>query len=264
MPPHQQSMATQGLPSAGEIIRDIPVVLRESFTARFAALGLSSVILTLILAQMISPGYTKYWWYQLAQTTATLVIVLVFNAAFASEGGMAIQTHIVVIAATLADTIGTTFGFYQTWEPYDKIVHFTSGAAFAAGVFQALNFLSRRGVLSWSAVRRGLASFSASVLVCGFIWETYEYMGDAVFNSGRVQSRGDTVGDLIADTAGALVAVAVIFEYERRLYRKQQKHAAQSHFAALPEPDPTPLHPAFSKSSERDYVMSRGHASMDD
>jgi hypothetical protein len=256
-------MATKRFPSASQIVRDIPVVLRESFTARFAALGLSAVIVSLIIAQLVRPGYTNYWWYQFAQTTATLVIVLVFNAAFASEGGMAMQTHVVVIAATLADTIGTTFGFYQSWEPYDKIVHFTSGAAFAAGVYQSLNYLSRRDLLKWSALERGAASFFASVLVTGLLWETYEYMGDAVFNSGRVQSRGDTFGDIVADTAGALVAVAVIFEYERRHHRNQFAPADAPSMPEHAEPDHTVLHPTYS-SAEREYALPRTRSSMDD
>ncbi|MCC6704681.1 MAG: hypothetical protein IT334_07370 [Thermomicrobiales bacterium] len=264
MPPHQRGMANLGLPSAREIVRDVPYVLRESFTARFAVLGLTGVLVYLIIGQIVRPGFTDYWWYQIFQTSATLLIVLFFNAAFASEGGMAIQTHIVVIGATLADTIGTAFGFYHSWGPYDKVVHFASGAAFAAGTYQALNYLSRRGILEWGALKRAGGSFAASLFVTGFVWETYEYMGDAVFNSGRVQSRGDTVGDLIADTLGAAVAVGLVYQYERRHQREMDEQAAEAATPALAEPGRALIDPTFKPPPDRDYAMSRSHASMDD
>ena len=263
MPPHQRRMARLGLPTAREIVRAIPYVLRESFGARLAVLGLSSMLVCLVFGQLVSPGYTEYWWYQFFQTIGTLIIVLIFNAAFASEGGMAIQTNLLVVGATFADIIGNAFNFYHSWEPYDKFVHFMSGAALAAGTFQALNFLSRRGMLDWGIAKRALAGFAASLIICGFAWETYEYMGDAVFNSGRVQSRGDTAGDLIADTLGALLAVAIIFQYERRHQRmleaNPQAHIPQS----LSEGDLTPM-PSGFRAPEREYAMSRTRSSMDD
>ena len=263
MPPHQRGMARLGLPSAREIVRDIPYVLRESFTARFAVFGLSAVLVCLIVGQIVSPGFTDFWWYQVVQTFATLVIVLFFNAAFASEGGMAIQTHILVVGATLADTIGNAFDFYHSWEPYDKVVHFTSGAALAAGTFQALNFLSRRGILNWSAGKRALAGFATSLFVTGLVWETYEYMGDAVFNSGRVQSRGDTAGDLIADTLGAFFAVAIVYQHERRLQRESYQRSQDAEISALPAPDRRPVNDGF-QAPERKYALTRTRSSMDD
>ncbi len=263
MPPHQRGMARLGLPSAREIVRDIPYVLRESFTARFAVFGLSAVLFCLILGQIINPGFTTFWWYQVVQTFITLVIVLFFNAAFASEGGMAIQTHVLVIGATLADTIGNAFDFYHSWEPYDKVVHFTSGAALAAGTFQALNYLSRRGILNWSVAKRGLGAFAVSLFVTGFAWETYEYMGDAVFNSGRVQSRGDTIGDLVADTLGALVAVSIMYRTERRHQQRESWSPNNPNLNVLAESDRSPVNSGF-RAPEREYAMSRSRSSMDD
>jgi uncharacterized membrane protein YjdF len=205
---------------------------------------------------MINPGFTDYWWYQVFQTSMTLVIVVLLNAAFADEGGMAFQTHVVVVGATLADTIGTAGHLYDRWEPYDKLVHFASGAAFAAGTYQALNLLHRRGALSWSAARRGFIAVVTSFLTVGIVWELYEYLSDAVFNSGRVQSRGDTYGDLVADTLGALVAVAVIFQYERRYEQPAIAAAEQPRVHALPEPDEALLQHSLT-GRDREYVLQR-------
>lgn len=264
MPQVQRRMRKSGLPTFGDVIRDIPYVIRVSSAARFAVFGLVGVLIYLLVGRMINPGFTDYWWYQLFQTSITLVIVLLLNAAFADEGGMALQTHVVVVGATLADTLGTAGHLYDRWGPYDKLVHFASGAAFAAATYQALNLLHRRGALNWSAARRGFIALVASFLSVGVVWETYEYLSDAVFNSGRVQSRGDTVGDLIADTMGALVAAAVIFHYEWRYQRGLAAEAAHASTPALPEPDERfflPGHPG----REREYALQQAPGtSMDD
>ena len=270
MPRNQAETPRQGLPSFGEIVGDIPRVFRASFTARFAILGLIGVLAYLFIGQIVRPGFTDYWWYQVFQTTITLAIVVFFNAAFADEGGMSIMTHIVVISATLADTIGTAGGVYHSWGPYDKIVHFASGAAFAAGTYQALNFMQRRGTLNWSALKRGAVCFAGSVIVTGFIWETYEYLSDVLFKSGRVQSRNDTIGDLIADSVGALLAVGIIFQYERKREREEQGAMDSAATAisyspnlALGEPDRLPLHPVRG-SADRDFVLTRSSQSSSD
>lgn len=257
MPPIQRRIERSGLPTFREILRDIPYVIRVSPTARFAAMGLSGVLAYLFIGQLIRPGFTDYWWYQLFQTSATLLVVLIFNAAFADEGGMAIQTHVVIVGATLADTLGTAGGLYHSWGPYDKLVHFASGAALAALLYQSFNFLHRRGVLAWSAIRRGAIAAAGSFLITGILWELYEYVSDAVFKSGRVQSRGDTFGDLAADALGALVAVGIIYHYEWRYEGRQEDEAkarSEEPVAALPMSDQMPVTPSLN-GHEREYAL---------
>jgi hypothetical protein len=265
MPQLQRRKRAPGLPTFGDVLRDIPYVFRASTTARFAICGLLGVLVYLFVGRMIEPNFTDYWWYQVFQTSITLVIVVLLNAAFADEGGMAIQTHVVVVGATLADTIGTAGHLYDKWAPYDKLVHFASGAAFAAGAYQALNLLHRRGVLSLTIARRGLIAASTSILIAGVAWESYEYLSDALFKSGRVQSPVDTFGDLIADTLGAFLAVAVIYHYEwlyKRSVESGQEQARPS--LALAEPDPQLLRPSLAHH-ERDYVLRHlPGRSMDD
>jgi hypothetical protein len=265
MPQRQRRTQTHGLPTFGDVLRDIPYVFRASTTARFAICGLLGVLVYLFVGRMIEPNFTDYWWYQVFQTSITLVIVVLLNAAFADEGGMAIQTHVVVIGATLADTIGTAGHLYDKWAPYDKLVHFASGAAFAAGAFQTLNLLHRRGVLNWSIARRGLTAAATSFLIAGVVWEMYEYLSDALFMSGRVQSPVDTFGDLIADTLGAFVAVAVIYHYEWRYERSAEAtRDLDVPVKALPEPEPQLLRPNLARH-ERDYALRHlPGQSMDD
>ncbi|MGH2549282.1 MAG: hypothetical protein ACRDHN_07820 [Thermomicrobiales bacterium] len=206
--------------SAIAFTHDIRSVLRVNEAARWATCGLGGVIVYLFIGRLLDPGFTNYWWYQLFQTSLTLTIVLFLNGMFAEEGGMAWQTHAIVVGATLADTLGTAGHMYEKWGPYDKVVHFSSGAAFAAGIYQALAFMKRRGVIAWDPFKRGLMAVLVSFFVIGFIWETYEYMSDVVFGSGRVHGWGDTIGDLIADTTGAILAIGIIRRHERLQQRE--------------------------------------------
>lgn len=263
MPQRQRRTQSAALPTFGDVLRDIPYVFRASTTARFAMCGLMGVLVYLFVGRLIDPGFTDYWWYQVFQTSLTLVIVALLNAAFADEGGMAIQTHVVVVGATLADTIGTAGHLYDRWGPYDKLVHFASGAAFAAGAYQALNFLHRRGALDWSIARRGLIAAATSILTVGVIWELYEYLSDVVFSSGRVQSRADTFGDLIADTLGALLAVAVIYHYEWQ-YEQSPQAVPDGVVLQLGEPEPSVFRSPLAQR-ERDYALHHlPGRSMDD
>jgi hypothetical protein len=206
--------------SAIAFTRDIRSVLRVNEAARWATCGLGGVIVYLLIGRLLDPGFTNYWWYQLFQTSLTLTIVLFLNGMFAEEGGMAWQTHAIVVGATLADTLGTAGHMYDRWGPYDKVVHFSSGAAFAAGIYQSLAFLKRRGVIAWDPFKRGLMAVILSFFVIGFIWEAYEYLSDVVFGSGRVHGWGDTFGDLIADTTGAILAIGIIRRHERMQQRE--------------------------------------------
>jgi len=199
---------------ASNIYRNVPVVLRTSRAARYTAMGLGGVLIYLLIGQMIDPGFTNYWWYQLFQTSATLAVVLSLDALFVEEGGMAWQTHLLVVGATLADTLGTAGHLYEKVVPYDKFVHFAGGAALAAGAFQSLTFLDRRGVMMMSPIKRAILSAMISLLIAGVIWETYEFLSDVVFGSGRVHGWGDTIGDLIADTLGAITAVTIMVRHE--------------------------------------------------
>jgi len=210
------------------IYRNTPIVLRTSRTARYTAIGLGGVITYLIIGQIIDPGFTNYWWYQLFQTTATLAVVLSLDALFVEEGGMAWQTHLLVVGATLADTLGTAGHMYDKIVPYDKFVHFAGGAALAAGAFQTLTFLERRGVVTMGVYQRALVAALISFLVAGVIWETYEYMSDVVFGSGRVHGWGDTIGDLISDSLGAITAVTIMVRHESaNPHHRPAEHAAE-------------------------------------
>ena len=198
------------LASLGTTVGQIPDAIRTSRTTRYSFYLLSGVLAYLLIGQAVDPGFTHYWWYQLVQTSATQLVVLLLDAAFANEGGMAWQTHAIVIVATLADTLGTAGHMYARWGPYDKVVHFSSGAAFAAASYQTLWFLKQRGEHSLSNRAIVVISIGISLGFAGVLWETYEYLGDQLFASGRQYGWSDTIGDCIADFCGAVTAVLIM------------------------------------------------------
>ncbi|HEY7030038.1 MAG TPA: hypothetical protein VH482_01860 [Thermomicrobiales bacterium] len=194
----------------GRPLSRLATTLETSATTRRSALALFTILAYLMIGRVIEPGFTKYWWYQVAQTTATLVLLLILDAVFAQEGGLAWQTHVIVVVMTYADVLGTVGGLYDAFEPYDKIIHFFSGAAFAASVYEVLRLLDQRGTLAMPPMKRTLVAVTISFAIAGVSWELYEYLSDVVFASGRVQSRWDTAHDLICDALGGIAAVSLL------------------------------------------------------
>jgi uncharacterized membrane protein YjdF len=193
-----------------EMGRAVIEVLVASAKARRSALALFAVLAYLLIGRGSDPGFTHYWWYQLFQTSATLVVVLTLETIFAAQGGIAWQTHVIVVITTYADVIGTAEHLYDAFGPYDKIVHFWSGAAFAAGMYEVLRLLDCRGTLVITPRQRVLVAVWVSFAIAGVAWELYEHLSDTLFHSGRVQSRWDTTHDLVSDACGAVAAVAVL------------------------------------------------------
>src|SRR5262245_7220788 len=124
--------------------------LETSTKFRVSFLALSGLIIYLLIGNFADPGFTHFWRYHLFQTSLTLALVTTVEVVFAREGGLAWETLAIIVITTLADVTGTAGHMYDRFDPYDKIVHFWSGAAFAAGVFEVLGFLRRRGRLTIS------------------------------------------------------------------------------------------------------------------
>ncbi len=198
------------------IRHNVPIVLRTSRSTRFSVIVLCSVLAFLIIGQIVRPGFTEYWGYLLFQISVTLVVVMLFDAAFEQEGGMTWQTHALIIGATLADTLGNAGKMYDRWGHYDKVVHFASGGAIAVLAYQALRYLEARGMLTYSPMRRAVVSILVSFLLAGLLWETYEFLSDFVFSSERVYGWTDTAGDLIVDIIGAIVAICIMLLAQSR------------------------------------------------
>jgi hypothetical protein len=188
-----------------QVWRAMVEVLQQRRAVRNAMLALSCLLGCLLIGQLVAPGFTEYWGYHVAQLIFYISVALVGESMFRRAGGLfGAPTLAFIVAAATFDVFGTTQDFYSTLVVYDKIVHFLGTATFTAVVLDIL--------LACSA-RRGRTGAPGRLILLGVIlgitagigWELYEYIGDTVFDSGRVQSRLDTGYDLLFDAFGALL-----------------------------------------------------------
>jgi hypothetical protein len=144
------------------------------------------------------------------QTAGTLALVLGASVWFAAEGGLSWYTHLVVTGNTWADTFGTAGHLYERHAAYDKITHFLAGVAITAAAADVLRALDERGAIRLALVRRLLVAMHVT-LVINIGWESYEYVGDFVFDSERHRGSLDTAYDFAFDMSGAVVSALVIW-----------------------------------------------------
>jgi hypothetical protein len=123
---------------------------------------------------------------------------------------------------------GDALGLYDAFSQYDSVVHFLVPLTLAPIVYI---LLARAGVLPHIGERGErhhvvgvflvTLAFGAAI---GALWEVFEWCSDHLFGSHLQKGQTDTIGDLVADTAGALVGGVLLvvwsmfgWESERRL-----------------------------------------------
>jgi hypothetical protein len=124
----------------------------------------------------------------------------------------------VVVAMTFT-MVGEALGLYDSWAWYDRLVHVVVPLLSAQVLYIAL---ARIEVLpdlrDETATRHHVGIFvvtAALGIAVGGVWEVFEYTSDAAFGSNLSEGNADTVGDLIADTAGSLAGGALLVAYAR-------------------------------------------------
>jgi PAP2 superfamily protein len=176
-----------------------------------AAIG--ALLTFVFVGGLLHPDFTDYWGYMVAQMAGTILAVMWLTQQFSAEGGLSWLTHVIIVAVTYADTLGTAAGFYDRYQVYDKITHFGGGAILAAVAYEIALALRLRGAITWDLHRRMIVAIGVS-LTLGAIWEFYEVFGDAIFDTGRHAGSRDTIYDLISDFSGAILAVALLARFE--------------------------------------------------
>ena len=109
----------------------------------------------------------------------------------------------------LAMIIGKVYNFYELMPWWDKFLHVLTGALLAVlgariGLAMPAGQKPKMGYVFLFAI-----SFS---LACGAVWEIFEFTGDELLGlDSQLRATGvmDTMGDIIADTAGALSAAGI-------------------------------------------------------
>jgi hypothetical protein len=124
-----------------------------------------------------------------------------------------------VIVAMVFTMVGEALGLYDSILWYDRLVHVVVPLLWAQVLYIGLARLEVLPDLRDETSTRhhvGIFVVTAALgIAVGGVWEVFEYTSDAAFGSNLSESNGDTVGDLIADTAGSLAGGALLVAYSR-------------------------------------------------
>lgn len=178
-----------------------------------SVITLGGLLIYMVVNEYESPGFTDYWGYLVFQMAVTMVLLVAGEIAFADQGGLSWQTHIIAVLCTFADTLGTDGNLYARIDEYDKVTHFAGVAAVTSGTYDCLRAINLRRGGDWPAADRMRVAILVGVTV-GVSWEVYELIGDKVFNTSRIGGWWDTSNDIFSDTLGALFAGVVLYRNE--------------------------------------------------
>ncbi|MFN0095312.1 MAG: phosphatase PAP2 family protein [Dehalococcoidia bacterium] len=163
----------------------------------------------LLARQAVDPGFTAFWGYLVFQLAATILLLFAGDVHFRGSGGLSPATQILAVVCSYADTLGTDGDLYRRIAEYDKVTHFLGVAAVTSGVYDCFMGLAARG---WARISSRGATLAAVAIGfgTGVTWEVYEWLGDLLLASKRVQSSQDTTLDIIFDAIGALAIAAML------------------------------------------------------
>jgi hypothetical protein len=199
--------------------------LSDEWRARLSMIGLGVLLTYLLANQVVDPGFTDYWGYLVFQVAIIMLALLAGEVYFAEQGGLSWITHAIAVACCWADVLGTAGHLYARIDEYDKLTHFAGVGAVTAFAYDGLRGLGLKGKIDWTPNERMAAAIIIGIAV-GVAWEVYEYLGDKVFNTARVNSSWDTINDLISDTLGAVVIAVSMWYVE--ITRQREPTRARS------------------------------------
>lgn len=126
--------------------------------------------------------------------------------------------------------VGSLWRVYGMWEPYDNVVHTSSGVLIALIAYW---FFANGKKNSCSLFWIFVITFSVAMM-CGGVWEIWEFVTDGIFgNNGQVwqglvgrEALMDTMTDIICDCCGGIAGavIAVVLEWKNRKQIEQQKN----------------------------------------
>lgn len=107
------------------------------------------------------------------------------------------------------DTLGNRLNLYDSISWFDDWMHFMNWGFLTAGF---LVITLPRGLPWWRAVERGLA-FGMTTAA---LWEIAEYLTFIRWSPELATAYEDTLGDLVLDMTGTLIAVFLVWAFRRR------------------------------------------------
>ena len=125
---------------------------------------------------------------------------------------------------------GDALGLYHRFSGYDNIVHFLVPCAFAPIVYILLARADVLPDLSDTTERHHRVgvfvvtlAFGAAI---GALWEVFEWCADHTLGSHLQRGQTDTIGDLVADTCGALLGGILLVVWSIYGWESQRRRPA--------------------------------------
>ncbi|MHB1118139.1 MAG: hypothetical protein ACYCZ7_01230 [Minisyncoccota bacterium] len=123
---------------------------------------------------------------------------------------------VLVVVIAVVNVVAQSYYWYWTMRWFDMPMHF-AGGLWVAGVVLWWRFFSGKFAPASFAVSSVIFWALLGAVGVGVLWELYE-AGVSYFTVGHVNDMLDTMGDLILDTLGGLVAASIVWV---RTFNKQ-------------------------------------------
>ena len=124
-----------------------------------------------------------------------------------------------LILAMVLTMWGEALGLYDEWASYDRYVHTLVPLMTSQVLYVGLARLEVLPDLKEDLLPNhlwGVFVVTAALgIAVGGVWEVFEYASDGIFGSQLSLGNADTVGDLIADSAGSFVGAGLLTAYAR-------------------------------------------------
>ena len=140
-----------------------------------------------------------------------------------------------MVALTL-QAVGEALGAYDAIPWFDNITHFTLPFFLAPTLYIAL---ARADVVPDPKDETTTRHYVGIFVVCfalgvalGGVWEIWEWVSDHSFGSSLQLGLDDTVGDLVADTAGSLCGALLLVCWARYGWRSVRRIPGENRYEA--------------------------------
>ena len=108
--------------------------------------------------------------------------------------------------------LGEVHRYYDQFWWWDSALHIGSGVALGFVGFAIMLILDKAGKIQTSPFILSLFAFCFA-MAAGAVWEIFEFAMDMIFGLNMQKGLVDTMADLIADAAGAIVASTAGYFY---------------------------------------------------
>lgn len=174
------------------------------------ALRLSLVVGGIVL--VATGGVAEGWGVLLAAFTACVVRIVRPPPA----------VDLAFLSLLSVDVWLTQAGAFEEFNRSDHVGHMLLSAAVMPILFHAIG---RYGLAGDATRSRRLALAALGTILLGIAWELVELASDAVLGTDMSLTRADSIGDVLADAAGAVLALIVLSVVEPRTVVGAQKGA---------------------------------------